>query len=306
MAKVIKMFDYREAELPEQLFRIKVHANKVEEGLQEAANHFIAIEAQSGPVMENDIVAVQMKSEKPWLDSECARFRVGRKFFYPEIEESVLQHKAGDTWTCVIDGSDVEVTVLSVKRRVAPKLTDELVRKLDMDGMETVADYTEYVKEQLIEEDKEKKQGALCTLVNRQIVEKSEFEMEPDEVENMYQAMYADFQDGAETEEEFENLLLHLYHVKNMDDAKVEMRKQVDSQLKLLAVAKKLAEEKGVSWNEDDYEEFIQANANERMPEEVIRESISMEDFLTQQRVDYLQNLEMEYFDDRFTVEEVE
>ncbi len=306
MAKATKVFDYRKAELPPQLFQIKIKQRKIDDGLQEAADRFLTIEAQDGPIVQNDIISARIDSDKPWLASECTYFRVGRRLFDKALEQELIGHKLGETVSCQLDGNNVDVTILSIKRRVSPKLTDELVQKLDMEDMNTVDDYTEFVKAQLIEEDKEKKQAALCTLVNRQLVANSEFEFDPNEVENLYEEMFNDFQEGTETEEEFENLLLHLYHTKTMDDAKVEMKKQVENQIQIFAIADALVKENGVSWSEADYKEFIQMSANDRMSAEELMEQMSLEDFLNQQKVEYLQNLETEYYDDRFTVEVVE
>ena len=58
-----------------------------------------------------------------------------------------------------------------------------------------------------------------------------------------------------------------------------------------------------MSWSEEDYREFIKASANERMPEDELLEAIPMDNFIIQQKMEFYQNLILEYFDDRFTVE---
>ncbi len=303
MAKVIELFDYRKADLPDLLFEIKIRQESIEKGLHQAAERFLTIEPQTDDIIRNDIVAVSLESDNPRLTSECERFRTGRGFFYPQIEDQITSHKAGDTFTCTIGSDTVTVHILSVKRRIVPALTDELVPAMGIEGVSTLADYTEYAKAQLVEEDKEKKQSALCTLVNRQVVRNSVFDLTDDEIDLEQAEMMLEFEEGTETPEELESLMLHLYHAKDLDEAKVNMRKSVEDQLKLSAAADKIAEDHSMSWSEEDYREFIKASANERMPEDELLEAIPMDNFIIQQKMEFYQNLILEYFDDRFTVE---
>ena len=300
MAKVIELFDYRNAELPERLFAIKIRQQEIDKKLFEAAERFLTIEAQTGEIVKNDIVAVSMESKNSLLTSECERFRVGRKFFYPEIETQIPGHKAGDTFVCQIDGEDVSVHVISVKRRIVPVLTDALVAKIGLDDIQTVAEYTNYVTEELVEEDKEKKQGAVCTLVNRQLIEKSVFELEENEVEDTYQQQLQELEAEIDDPEEFEKLMFHVYHAKTMDAAKANMKKEVEKQIKITAVAEKIALENGKNWSEQDYDEFVKASVNERVTEEEFRADFSLEEFIQQQKLEYLQEQELDFFDDRF------
>ena len=306
MAKVKVLFDFKQAQLPDRLFQIQVKRSAIEKKLYETAERFLTIESQEGEIIKNDIVAVCLKSEKPYLASECERLRVGRGFFYPEVEEALMDKKAGESFSCEIDGEKVEVEILSVKRRVVPALCDAYIKELGLDEISTLAEYTEYVTAELAEEDKEKKEAAICKLVNRQLVEKSEFILEDGEVENSYQEMLQSFEEETESQEEFENIMFHLYHVKDLEAAKKKMKEQVEEQIKLTALAEAFAEENQLSWSEEDYEAFIQASISDKMSEEELREAVPMEDFLLQQKVDYLQTMEVACFEDRFTREVVE
>lgn len=306
MAKVIQLFDYREAELPDRLFAIKIKKADIQKKIDDAAQRFLAIEPQTDSIQENDIVSVSLESDLPWLSSECERFRVGRKFFYPEIEGDITNHKLGDEWDCTIEGDTVKVKVLSVKRRVVPKMNDEFVKELQIEDVTTLEEYTNYVKELLVEEDKEKKQGALCTLVNRQLIEKSTFEMEDDEVDNLFNEMMNDFEEGTSSEEELDTLLTHLYGGKTPEERNAKMMKEVEKQIKITAIANAQCEKDDVTWTIDDYNAFVDASANARMTKEELLEDYPYEDYLTQQKVEYLQEKETEYFDDRFKVEVID
>ena len=303
MAKVIHLFDYRKAELPEHLFKIKIRHQAIEARMKEAAERFLTIEAQSGEIIENDIVAVSIKSDCPWVNSESEYFRVGQGYSYPEIEAQIKGKKVGDEFQCEIDGQPASVKVLSVKRRIVPELTDAHVVCLDIEGVSTVAEYEKYIQNILAEEDKEKKLKAVCILVNRQLIQNSEFEMAADEVENSYQNQLRGFEEEVEDANEFEQVMLHLYHAKTLDAAKENMRKNVEKEIKIQAIAECIAGQNGQSWSEKEYEAFIEASVDERTSEEEMRENVSLEDFIRMQEVEYMQTLECEFVDNRFTVE---
>lgn len=306
MAKVETLFDYKKAELPDRLFEIKIRQSKIDEGLFDAASRFLTIQEQKGEIIKNDIVTVSIDCAKPWIANECERLRVGSRYSYPELEKELIGKKEGDVFTCPIDGEDATVKVLSVKRRIVPELTDQYVEQMELEDIHTVADYAEYVKEQLVAENREKKEGAICTLINRQLTENTTFKTDPAEVEEFYQEELATFMEEVSSEEELETVLFRLYHVKGVEAGKAEMRHQCERQLKLIAIADEVARLDGQSWGEKDYDEFIAMSASERMPEEELREAVPFADFLNQQKIDYLQQMEVAAFEDRFTVEVID
>ena len=300
MVKVLKLFDFTKCELPEKLFDIRIPQKDIDFELKKAAEHFLTIEPQDGPIENGDIVAVKIVSEDAFLACDCERLSVGRGFFSKDIEAALVGRKKGDVFSVTADGSPAEVTVLWIKRRVVPQLTDEMAAAMDVEDVSTVQEYTEYVTQELVNEDKEKKQDGIWRLVSKKMLEESEFEVDEKEVDAQYKKDLAYLQ--KELEGDFEEFMQVKYHGKTLEESKQNFRNEIVKTMKLCAIAAPMAEEEGVEWTEEDYEAVIDDMVSEEYSKEDLQQSMSYEDYVKQQLETYLQAKVVECFDDRFTV----
>ena len=300
MVKVLKLYDYTQCPLPEKLFEIKIPQKKIDEKLEKAAEHFLTIEEQNGAIEKDDIVAVKIVSADPFLASECERFSVGKGFFSADIEAAVVGKKKGDVFTVTADGSQAEITVLWVRRRVVPKLTDAMAAQMGIEDVSTVREYTDYVTQELVDEDKEKKQNAIWNMVSKKMLEESEFEVDEAEVEAQYKKDIAYLQ--KELEGDFEEYMQVKYHGKTLDESKRNFKKDIVKTLELCAIAAPMAEEDGMEWTQEEYEAVIDDMVSEEYSKEELQQSMSYEDYVKQQTETYLQGKVLECFEDRFSV----
>ena len=300
MVKVLKVYDYTKCELPANLFEIKIPQKKINEKLKIAAEHFLTIEEQKGAIKKGDIVAIKIESKDPFLASECQRLSVGKGFFSKDIEEAIIGKKKGESVCVNVDGSQAEVTVLWVRRRVVPKFTDAMAAKMGVEDVTNVQEYTDYVTEQLVDEDKEKKQNAIWLMVSKKILEESEFEVDEAEIEAQYKKDLAYLQ--KELEGDFEEYMQVKYHGKTLEESKKGMRKEIENTLKLCAIATPMAEEDGVEWTREAYDAYVDEMVSEEYSKDEIEQSMSYDDYVKQQKETYLQAKVLECFESRFTV----
>ena len=300
MVKVWKLYDYTQCPLPEKLFEIKIPQKKIDEKIEKAAEHFLAIEEQEGAIEKGDIVAVKIVSPDPFLASECERFSVGKNFFSADIEAALIGKKMGDTFDVTTDGAQAEITVLWVKRRVVPRFTDAMAAKMCIEDVSTVQEYTDYVTQELVAEDKEKKQNAIWNMVSKKIIQESEFEVDEKEVDAQYKKDIAYLQ--KELEADFEEYMQVKYHGKTLEESKQNFRKEIVKTLELCAIATPLAEEDGIEWTQEEYNAVIDEMVSEENSREELEQSMSYEDYVNQQKENYLQGKVLECFESRFTV----
>ena len=300
MVKVLKLYDYTTCVLPEKLFEIKIPQKKIDEKIEKAAEHFLTIEEQKGAIETVDIVAVKIVSADSLLASECERLSVGKGFFSKDIEAALVGKKKGDSFSLTVDGTPADITVLWVRRRVVPKFTDAMAKAMDIEDVSNVREYTEYVTQELVEEDKEKKNNAIWLMVSKKLLEESEFEVDEQEVEAQYKKDISYLQ--KELEGDFEEFMQVKYHGKTLEESKQNFKKEIEKTLKLCAIAAPMLEEDDVTWTQEDYEAVINDMVNEEYSKEDLQQSMSYEDYVKQQTETYLQGKVLEYFDDRFTV----
>lgn len=327
MVKVLKLFDFTKCELPDVLFDIKVKQEDIDFEIIKAAEHFLTIEQQDGPIENGDIVAVKIVSEDILLASECERLSVGKGFFSKDIESALVGKKKGETFTVTVggsvdgsdglldgsqdasqdglqdgsqDGTKAEVTVLWIRRRVVPKFTDEMASAMGVEDVSTVSEYTDYVTEELANEDKEKKQNAIWLMVSKKLLEESEFEVDQADIDAQYKKDIAYLQ--GELEDDFEEYMQVKYHGSTLEESKQGFREEIERTLKLCAIAEPMAKEEGVEWTREVYDATIDEMVSEDYTREELEASMSYEDYVKQQLEEFLKAVILEYFDERFTV----
>lgn len=301
MVKILKLYDFTKCELPDKLFEIKIKQKDIDDLIEKAAEHFLTIKEREGAVQKGDIAAVKIECADPVISSECERFSVGKGYFYAEIDSAVVGKKKGDVFSVNIGGTDAKVSLLWVRYRSVPEFTDDMAAKMGIEDVSTVGEYTDYVTDELVNAEKEKKQEALWLLVSKKIIEESLFEVDESEIEEQYEKDVAYLEN--ELEGDFEEYMQVKYHGKTLDESKKNFRGEIEKTLKLCAVAEPMAKEDGVEWTRDDYEATIDEMVSEDYSKEELMESMSYEDYVKQQKETYLKAKIFEYFDERFNVE---
>jgi FKBP-type peptidyl-prolyl cis-trans isomerase (trigger factor) len=94
-----------------------------------------------GKIENGDIVTVNLKSDYNKFQKENLRIVVGSQYFSKNLEESLVGLHLGAEKLLKVDGHEVNVKIIDIKRNKLPELSDELIKKENIDGVNTISDY---------------------------------------------------------------------------------------------------------------------------------------------------------------------
>lgn len=124
-SKIIKLYDYRQVELPEAVYikGVKERMNREINGL---CKKFKKIE-NADSVEKGDVVTLNLKSNKSKYNRTGLKLNVGSNLFDREFEKQLIGLKVGEDALLKAGDDDVEVRVIESRRSIYPELTDEIV-----------------------------------------------------------------------------------------------------------------------------------------------------------------------------------
>lgn len=172
--KLLKLFDFRELDVPEKLFELNYNEADVDRKLEEVREKFLVIQAVPGPVEPGDIVTLDVPAAGE-REAETLQINVRKYFYDNEFEDALVGRMPGGSLTLPARGAGRPCTLTQIKRRVLPPLTDELVGKLGLEGVETVADCRKLFTDRFVAQARRKKTEAILTMVINQVVQRSQF-----------------------------------------------------------------------------------------------------------------------------------
>lgn len=180
-SKVRRLYDFQQLPLPEKMREVSVSRREIQAALQQLSVRFLTIEPVE-TAREGDYVLLdgggkvrQAVIGRDTLPAEC---HVGDRVFF----------------------SGQESTVLSIKRRILPPVTDELVCRLKLPGIETVEAYEASICSQLtVEHGGDKLQGIVNYLA-RETFQRSSVEDLSQEVDWYYAYLLEYYRQWAQQE----------------------------------------------------------------------------------------------------------
>lgn len=154
-SRIVSLADYTQAEFPRE-----IDARCPEEYAKRKAQAVTRSGKRSEAVSvleKGDSAVLALVSELPRFNRSMVPVAVGSSLYDKELEEQLLGHTVGETFTAQVQGTPVTVTVKQATRTVFPELSDELVAgyaasQKGMDSVKTVDDFRHWVEEQYREE----------------------------------------------------------------------------------------------------------------------------------------------------------
>ena len=139
-SKVISFAEYDKVDISayQKVFALDEKAVKKEMDFLKNKN---STWADSDEVVDGAIIVCDMKSENSFFNREQLKLMVGQGFFNKKLEALCVGMKKGTTNVLDVDGDKVTVTVQSVQRKMVPEVTDEMVKNLEIKGIESVEEY---------------------------------------------------------------------------------------------------------------------------------------------------------------------
>ena len=294
-ATLLREFDFRNANVPEKMLVIKIDQAVINKGLSGAAERFLTIEPAGDGIRSGDIVRVSYPDEAAEGGVREEQFSVGRHFFDPALEDALPGMTQGQTAELAVKGQVRAVTVLSVKRRNIPALTD----------------YRQHLIDQAVRRKRAERDRILVDFVERQVLAQSEF-TPVDRESEAYRACYARQRSQAremaaqdEDSSELDVLRRMLGREKGAGEEAIlsALAEDCDRQMKLLAIGRAHAAQDGVSYTLDDCEQDLRQFSEMRgVPYEALLEQYAPESLLPGKYIQYYSEKILAHYEKQYTV----
>ncbi len=150
-SRVLTLADPRTIDLSGCLKPFVLDQGKLDRELQRASNPYIRWE-KGTTVSSGDVVVCRLQSPCPKYQRDKVQFVAGSGMFQRDLEALCIGMSVGETRERTLPEGAVSVTLLKVTNKIVPPLTDEMVEKLEIQGVHTIGEYREYLLDQQTEE----------------------------------------------------------------------------------------------------------------------------------------------------------
>lgn len=150
-SKVLSIFPYQEVDITPFKRRAEIDKEKLQKELDRVVYPYITW-VDGDTVDLGDVVECRMASTNAHFQRSSAKITVGAGLLNREEEKKLVGAKVGTEKTLLCRDSQVTLTVLSIKKRCVPSLTDQMVEALGLSDIHTVEQYRAHLVNQALDE----------------------------------------------------------------------------------------------------------------------------------------------------------
>lgn len=308
---LLREFDFRSAEVPDKMLQLRLDRAALEQGMADAAERFLTIQPAEDGIQPGDIVRVSFADPEAPDGVRQAQFSVGRHFFDPGLEDALPGLCRGQTALLPCLGRQRQVTIVSVKRRRIPPLTDQAVASLGLPGVTTVAGYRRHLQDRAAERKRREREQILVGYLEKQVLAGSEFSP-TDRTTPEYQAMdqrnrsmakeMAAREEGG-SEQEALARMLGLKPGAGEQEIETALQQNCDRALQLAALGQAHAARDGVTYTPEECLRQLEQMALQRgIPPQQLQAMVPLPLLLTDRYTRYYQEEILAYYRPKFTV----
>lgn len=284
-SKLEKKCSFEEVNIPLELKQISIDAEWIEDEIRQLEEKNLAImEVQDG-ISKGDIVTIRMMSESSGKE-KISQISTGRGYFDAKLEKELLGMKKGNCKVIEKDGEQTKVYIEQIKRRVIPMIQDEMVKKEQIEGVNNVSAYQEYIFNKLVKEKKEEQLEQIVDVAIEEMIAHSEFSLVQDEVDKFYKelkTMIGEIATGYEMT--FEEAVMEaadmILGTEVDGDVEEFLENWSVSKLKKILLGEEIGKTKNIILDENTFERFLKARAKkEEMSYEELKEISPISDYL--------------------------
>lgn len=103
------------------------------------------VDADSSPIENGFRVTLHTESALPKFNKEKVTVTVGSGLYDRTVEDRLLDMRVGDSAQVTVKDKPVSFTVQKAEKKQIPGLTDEMVRELSIEGVDTLSAYRAYI-----------------------------------------------------------------------------------------------------------------------------------------------------------------
>ena len=308
---LLQEFDFRRAAVPDRMLILSVEQAAIDQGLSDAAQRFLTIEPSHDGIRPGDIVGISYPNGSPDGSPREAHFSVGRGFFDPQLERALLGMTCGQTAVLTVKGQSRQVTILSVKRRNIPSLTDCAIASIGLPGVETIAAYRQYLTDRAVARKRAERDPILVNFVQKQVLAQSVFtpvDRTAEEYRELYkrtrsQAREMAGQGGDSSETEVLRRMLGLKKGINEETVLTALAEHCDREMQLLAIGRAHAAQHGVVYTPEDCQRELRQFADDRgLPYEDMLERYTLQSLLNGKYMQFYRSEILAHYGAQYTV----
>ncbi len=304
-SKLLKLYDFREYNVPPKLLEIPIKQSQIDQALEEVPEHFLIIEEAEDAVKSGDIITIHIyKTEKE--EEESIQINVGKNFYDAEWESTLLEKKPGENITLPQRGGNRKGKIIQIKRRIIPRLSDDLIKRMEIENINSIVEYQNYIKERLVGRKRQEKERKLIDVVVKETVKQSEFDDLSKELERELEKVKDKYKEIAKknelTYEELLNKELPRY-LKTMEQKDKYLKEQQLQSIKMMLIGQQYAEEKGVVINIDTYNEMKKMYLDQGVDPQYMEDRYPYDVYMLQARLNCFSEEIAAFYKENFKVE---
>ena len=236
-----------------------------------ALARFSEMEIKDTPAVNGDTVVIDFEGFKDGVAFEGGKgenhsLKLGSNSFIPGFEEQLVGAKTDDTLDVTVTfpeeyhaedlaGAEAvfKVTVHEVKAEITPELTDDIVKQLEIEDVETVADYKAHVEQQAVIRKGEQAESKLRADLIAALVDIADMDIPADMVDMQAERMLENF--GQQLSMQGMNLEQYFQMTgSTKEDLVGQMRPDAEKQLKETLALEALVVAENIEASEEDLE----------------------------------------------------
>ena len=278
-SEIKKIYDFNKVIIPEELLNIKIGKEVVINVVARLARKYLTIEEVYDGIVQGDVIAVSLESNIPGYNKN-AQISVGRGIYNKEFENDLIGMKKGDSKDICMRGTPVTTKIISVKRRMIPAVTDEMVKKENVKGVCTVEEYKKYIYDDTLIKLKNRKMSEILDITKEEIINKSEFQLADDDINYMQNIAKVQLEKRAQEnnlsyEEFLKEMISQFLENPTAEESKKYIADACLRRLKMLVIGTYFAKKRGISLNQETYEKDMKARADrEKTSIEIMKDEI--------------------------------
>ena len=302
-----KLYDFKDVAIPDALLKASVSREEIDSELHMTAQRFTTIAPASDGICNGDIVALEIPDEQAADSVRQVLVNMGRGFF--DSEEALLGLCAGVQTQVFCEGKTVPATILAVKRKHIPKLTDESVCQLKIEGVDTIADYKNYVFENKAAQQRQRRMKGIFEIASKAVLAHTEFAPIRDDNE-WYRTLYNSTMIQLETMAQqagksVDEIMPEALRMpgKTADECRRALEEMCEKHVKLGALGLYYAKQNGIEYTREESIARMQAYMPQLGQTEIseVEENMIAVDII-QRYADYFQKVISDYYKDKIQV----
>lgn len=249
-SKLIKLADFKGMEVELDTLGTPMNEEKIQGILNKLAKGKVSI-SHVDIIEKGDVVTLDLTSDEGKFNKRNLPVTVGIGLFNSELENQIIGMRKDESQTLNIKGNDVIVEVKSVKRRIIPEITNELIMDIGIEGVTTVEEYRDY----LINEDlKQQRMEILPQKSLEYVINNSQYIISEDDIESVYEEEIK----GLEAQAELDDITTEVY-VKEVYGITLEeftkwIRENLPMTIKHMLIGMEYTKQNNLEFTEDIYE----------------------------------------------------